>query len=219
LKIGDLEKMIGADKNCSFCSKFGDKGSNKQKWYDKELISQDNFVVIPAVGAFVEGYLMILTRKHYHNMAQLSKTQLSKLAILKHEVRKILTKYYHAPIAFEHGPGLPAGMGGSCIDHAHIHILPFEFDLLPMLKEYCTMKLVSNNRYQFDPKYKSRPYLLYEDQQGQIYMGNGENIPSQFIRKLIAKRLGISDQWDYALFPNDELIKATINKLEALSLY
>jgi hypothetical protein len=145
-------------------------------------------------------------------MAHLNKPLLSELNILRREVRDLLTKRYSHPIAFEHGPGLPIGMGGGCIDHAHIHVLPSEIDLLPLLSKY-DMKLIGDTNYTYEIERKDRPYLLYEDQRGHIYMGNGENVPSQFIRRIIANELGIPDQWDYAVFPKYELIEATIDKL------
>lgn len=206
-------EAVVSNSTCVFCMKFSGAFSLEREWFDTELISSGDFLVAAGLGPFVEGYLMILTRQHYHSMAQLSTPQLLQLTVLKDEVRDVLTKCYRAPVVFEHGPAFPVSSGGSCIDHAHFQFLPLEIDLLPLLRTRHIMKPIRDLAALVELSAEGKPYLFFENQRGHMYVGEAENVPSQYLRRLIAKELGIPDQWDYALFPNYELIAATIERL------
>jgi len=198
---------------CEFCSKFGNKSSSTSKWFDLEMLSLDDFAVIPGVGPLAEGYLMIVTRQHIRSMAELSTEQFSILAGLKRHVRAVIEKYYGSPIIFEHGPALKSGSGGSCIDHAHFHILPLEIDLVSILKNEHSLRSINEIKSLAEYPAKKVSYLFFENQKGDMYICEAANLPSQYLRRIIAEELGISDRWDYAVFPNYELISATIEKL------
>ncbi len=201
------------NRSCVFCHKFSTKFLIKQKWFDKELTSTDDFVVVPALGALVEGYLMIVTKNHYRSMALLTAHQLDNLEILKNQTRQKLIELYKNPIIFEHGPTNLATSIGSCIDHAHFQILPFEYDLLPKLQANYDLKPIKHLSNLTEFGKKDKPYIFFENNSGQMFVILTDKVPNQHIRRLIANALGISDQYDYAIFPNYDLISKTINKL------
>jgi ATP adenylyltransferase len=214
------EERSVVNSKCVFCMKFGEDAGAQREWFDAELANLGDFVVVPSLGPFAEGCLMILTRHHYCSMAHLPAAQLARLAVLKSEVREVVTSHYRAPIVFEHGPSVPIGdagfpicSGGCCIDHAHFQVLPIEVDLLAMLKERHTMVPLSDLSDLAGFAVRRRPYVYFEDQQGRMYVGEAEGVPRQYLRRLIAERLGIPDRWDYDFFPNDEMIAATIGRL------
>ncbi|MCK7485429.1 MAG: hypothetical protein MZU97_07610 [Bacillus subtilis] len=56
-----------------FCAKFGVSSSDKVDWFDQELSAIGDFVVVPGLGAFFDGYVaMIVPRFHYSNLSILS---------------------------------------------------------------------------------------------------------------------------------------------------
>lgn len=209
-----MAKTLISMNECVFCTKFGDSSPASREWFDTELTSLDDFIVVPALGPFFEGYLMIVTRQHYHCMGQLSSMELSRLGALKDEVRNVLERCYGIPVVvFEHGSGLPADSGGSCVDHAHFQVLPLRFDVLSPLRKQFPVRPIRTLRALSMFSDRSKAYLFFEDQKGDMYATEAENVPSQYVRRLIAMELGAPEQWDYALFPNYELIAATVRKL------
>lgn len=199
--------------NCTFCTKFGTAPRSDREWYDEVLTSLKEFKVVPGLGPFSEGYLLIVTTHHYLNTACLPQRKLNDLRTLKRKVRDVLTRHYEPPIFFEHGPRPPGGGGGSCIDHAHLHAFPTSLNLLPHLQQSHHIMPIDNltDLTQFCDHRQS--YLFFEDQEGQMYACSVEEVPSQYIRRIMAREMGKPNEWDYALFPNYDLIDATINQL------
>jgi diadenosine tetraphosphate (Ap4A) HIT family hydrolase len=204
--------MVDHQKNCLFCNKFGAPSNSNENWYDKILTHQGGFKVIPGLGPLAEGYLLVISTQHYLNIASLPQKKLAELGNLKQHVRDILTQCYEPPIFFEHGPASIARGGGSCIDHAHLHALPIKFDLLSFLRQDHDLMPIDSLSC-LAQLWACRPYLFIEDQKGQMYMCITDRIPGQYLRRIIAKGIGISDEWDYALFPKYDVVAATINRL------
>lgn len=64
----------------------------------------DHFIVIPALGDFVGGYLLIVSKRHLYNMNELSDMEKDEYFYLIRKYREMFMningKY---PIIFEHG--------------------------------------------------------------------------------------------------------------------
>ncbi len=198
---------------CEFCDKFGGHENLSPQWFDVALKADRDFVVVPGLGGFVEGYLMIVTRAHVRNFGQLPEEQIAGAERLKNEVRRILRSFYSDSIVFEHGAASVDGLGGSCINHAHLQCLPFDHDLLPELaKRHALTKIERMSRIT-ELSLQDKPYIYYEDQAGNMVVCDAGGIPSQYMRRLIADVIGIPDQWDYAVYRREALIRNTIARL------
>jgi hypothetical protein len=205
--------LVSHYRGCAFCVKFGNMTSDERNWYDVELTSLGDFVVVPALGALIEGHLMIVTRNHYQSMAYLSEGELVQLSSFVQEVREVLSDAYNGVVVFEHGPALPMHSGGSCIDHAHLQVIPLKIDLLPDLLKCHACRSIGEMRELIMLRHQTMPYFFYQNQLGQMYVSQPADVPSQYMRRLIAAVLEKPDEWDYALFPNFELIEATVRKM------
>ena len=100
---------------------------------NRVLCETDNFFVFPTLGPIdIEGYLLIATKKHYLGFGMIPSEQYSELNELIKETKKIIKDVYKKPtIIFEHGPRIGEDTKpGKSIDHAHLHVIPADFDIL-----------------------------------------------------------------------------------------
>jgi len=83
----------------------------------------NNFFVIGAIGAFVPGYLMIVSKKLISSYALLEENELEEFYWLKDKISKSIENTYKKKVViFEHG--MCACVGG--LDRAHLHIMPID---------------------------------------------------------------------------------------------
>ena len=201
------------DNSCAFCSKFGPARAPSRVWYDEVITQSGHFVVVPALGALVEGYVLVVSMLHDTCVAHLSDARLTELQSLLGEVRTIVSQQYGGVIVFEHGPALPLSSGGSCIDHAHLHVVPTEIRvdslLAPQLRFVEMGDLSELRRF----RRAGRPYVALQTQEGHLYCADATGVGSQFMRRLLAQQLGRPDECDYAVFPEYANMRATLRTL------
>ena len=199
------------------CFEFEKKNNLPSKAYLKNRILYEtkNFIVFPTVGQIVEGYLLIASKKHFLGMGQIPKRQYSELNFICKKVRNILTEEYTSPLFFEHGVISEVKKGGCCITHAHFHAIPVKIDILHELVnhfEYQRIKSLDSLKKQFD---KGIPYFFYESNYGERYLFEiPEIVPSQYIRKVIAVKIGKPERWDWKSCLGIVELLRTIEKLK-----
>jgi diadenosine tetraphosphate (Ap4A) HIT family hydrolase len=197
---------------CVFCRKFGGHHSPQHRaWYDHVLVNRDQLVTVAGLGPPSEGYLLLLTEDHYLSISQLPSQLLRAFERLKKDVASILSNAYSPPTFFEHGAGTPTDRAGGCIDHAHLHVIPTTVDLLLLLR--ANHRLDRMYGLADLQRFEARPYVYYEAPNGDGYAGEAPQLPGQYFRRLISAAMGTPDTWDYTLFPNHELMRATIGRL------
>ena len=130
--------------NCQFCEEFETKILTiNNKKISRILFASDNFFVFPSLGQIVEGYLLISPKNHHLSIAQIPNNLYFELEELKNKVKKVLTDNYQKPLFFEHGPISKYEKGGCCIDHAHLHCVPAEVDILEDLAKHFDYKEIN----------------------------------------------------------------------------
>ena len=106
---------------CKFCN------LDYTKKYNTIIEETNNFIITPSLGALVDGYILIISKKHYNNMAELNKEEKKEYLKLINKYRGIFIKIYNKyPIIFEHGD-IKNKINNSCIVHAHTHIVNINF--------------------------------------------------------------------------------------------
>ena len=76
----------------------------REPW-NEPLIETRNFVVIPSLGALVEGWVLVVPKEHRISMGALPAELRAEVENIERRVRRILRQRYGKPIvAFEHGP-------------------------------------------------------------------------------------------------------------------
>lgn len=194
---------------CRFCDKVLRPASDALE--DTVLYSNAHFICIPALGALVPGYVMLVSRRHVTSIINLSDIE---VASLRQILRQFVTVsiYQDGYILFEHGTPNESG-GGACIHHYHLHLVPknnFTLsaieDRLPMDTQRLLMPDVISIRLQEIHS----GYLLLSDGTTTVCHLSDE-IPTQLVRRIIAGYLGIEDQWNWVIHTHMDRVAKTID--------
>ncbi|MBW7991140.1 MAG: HIT domain-containing protein [Planctomycetes bacterium] len=192
------------ESECRYCAGFlGEQGHVQEPW-DTILYESDNFVVVPSLGAMIEGWLLVVTKNHYICMGAIPEHLWSELQHVLEHATKVITSKYAAPTLFEHGPateGLHVGCG---IDHAHLHIVPLQFNLLESSKK--SEELARCDWSKLDSMWPSLAQL-HQSSESYIFIAEphqtpfratvSDAVPCQSLRRIIARELAIPAQYDY----------------------
>lgn len=207
------------DTECQFCTVFRATALNESMQYcDKTLFQSDNFAVLPSLGALIEGWLLIVPKNHALCLGALSQELHSELNILRSRVSLALEECYGAVTVFEHGPAQSCHPVGCGVDHAHLHILPIQINLIEGVKEIFSEPLkwekVGSVQETASLYEAGLPYLYVEQTPGRGFVTTHPNLQSQMFRKVIARHIGKPDQYNWRQFPEEANILSTIERLE-----
>lgn len=185
--------------NCLLC-KIRDRKSEEPEHIVYETQS---FYVVPGTGAFFEGYLMIVPKKHVMSFALLSKDELNEFYSLLDDLRSILEGIYGKKVfAFECGSGRTgAGKHETSIVHAHFHLAPTE---MPVLHEVQKSGLHPALIDKIDlGEYGEYPYMLYVDQEDNWFIASDPHdyYPRQHPRQVLANWMGCYDIYNWRIYP------------------
>ncbi|MBI1925820.1 hypothetical protein HYR99_16420 [Candidatus Poribacteria bacterium] len=211
----DMHKYPKYVEGCPYCEGFlAPNAQEKDKIWNTILFESEHFVVVPTLGMILPGWLLIVAKQHLPNFAVLPEEWYSELKDIKARVHSKESELFHEPIVFEHGPKPGDATVGSCIDHAHLHMIPIDRDILSELNTHYTFNRISN-LHELRTHYREKgAYLYYENQRHEKYVCTAKQVPSQFIRQLIAHKCGKENRWDWAVFPETENIQKTVKHFE-----
>ena len=167
---------------------------------------------MPSVGSLVDGYLLIVSKRHVNSMANLSENEKKEYEFSINKYRNLFKKIYNKfPIIFEHGsPILNSNMKASSVIHAHSHIVNHNFiDENSIIKK---LKFKEMNNLKFLSKDKN--YIMYINSENKYYITNDFKPISQILRKIIAKDLGYENMFDWKEYKFLENIYSTIKKVK-----
>lgn len=170
----------------------------------EHILYQTNyFYVVPGTGAFFDGYVMIVPKRHTMSFALLLPDEMEEFFNLLNDIRSILEAIYGKKIfAFECGSGKTgSGKHKSSIVHAHMHLAPSS---IPVLKEVQKSGLhpALIDKYSIS-KYGEYPYMLYIDQADNWYISSDPNsyYPRQHPRQVLANWMGCYELYNWRLYP------------------
>lgn len=206
--------------SCVFCVELsGDPGSVFEQLSgglprDRVVHMSTSFVLLPPLGQFMEGGLLLLTRKHVKSMAYLDAVQILELEDLMSEVTtKLHGAYGSNPVFFEHGPGRGRGKSTCCVDHAHLNIFPTDVDLMPLLEQFPGHQIDSLDELT-SLRDNNDDYIFVQHGDGTRTVHFSEDFPSQFIRREITRQLGYPERWHWRDYPGIAELRATYDRLQ-----
>lgn len=198
---------------CAYCEEFKD-GYFELTKTNRMLWESDNYCVFPSLGQIVEGYLLIATKQHYISMSEIPNEIYGELENVINKVRNVLKEYYGIPLFFEHGPASASKKGGCCIEHAHLHAVPVQVDVLSDLSAQFYSHKISSFPELKELHEKNIPYFFLETNQRERNVFEVPNfVPSQYIRRIIAKKIGKPERWDWRTCYGIEELNSTLLKL------
>jgi diadenosine tetraphosphate (Ap4A) HIT family hydrolase len=203
--------------NCLFCSI--PEMSNPHNPEDEIIDESEHFYAKAALGHFVYGYTLLISKEHLLSFAYLSEHLFSELQVFKDSVLGKLKQISSNPITIlEHGAINRPQRAGACIDHAHLHLMPLPVDLYPILLERFRFAKLSSINEVSRFNHAQVSYLYYERQ------GNGscgveltQDVPSQLLRRIACQALGKPDLWDWRKMPLRESLQQFKNEYKRLS--
>lgn len=174
------------------------------------LYESENYMVLPGLGAFFEGYVMIVPKKHVMSMAELaeeSEELYEEFLRVLNDMRFILESIYHKKIfVFECGSGKGGeGKHTTSIVHAHVHMAPSD---IPVLKSVQKSGLYPGLIHPRSLKnYGKYPYMLYIDQDDTWYIVSDPDtyFPRQHPRQILADYMELKEgEYNWRTHPHRE---------------
>lgn len=169
------------------------------------------FYILPTLGSLVDGYVLIVTKRHINSMSEINDDELEEYKTIITKYQNIFNKVYNkTPIVFEHGtPNQNSEMKANSVTHAHTHIVNINFknekEILEKynFKEINDLKEIEINKNYIKYIYNNKIYITY-------------NFPSvsQLMRILIAEELNYKDKFDWKKERFDENIISTIERIK-----
>jgi diadenosine tetraphosphate (Ap4A) HIT family hydrolase len=181
------------------------------------VLESENFFVFPSLGQLVEGYLLICGKEHYLSCSEIPQEQFSEFLDLKEKVRKTLSKNYTNPIFFEHGciSSDRDKKAGCCVEHAHLHCVPADVDLLDGIERNFKARKIFELSEIKELHKRAIPYFYYESGKGEKYIFElHERAPSQYLRQVLAVKLGVPERWDWKTCPCHDDVSRTYMRLK-----
>ena len=167
-----------------------------------------HFQVMLPIGPFCEGHLLIVSKEHALSFGHLGRDVLSELTGLIDEISNFLKKHYYVNriIFFEHGPYSFAKRGSSCLDHAHMNIMPIAdtFHLIEHASIHFSFKPVKLDQLNMFVK-KKTPYLFFCCPIEGSFAAEVPFGESQFFRKLLLTTTN-EKNWDWNSNPRPDII-------------
>jgi diadenosine tetraphosphate (Ap4A) HIT family hydrolase len=211
LSLPKITLEVGHVKTCCLCSNLA--SNQPRRSWDEPLFESANFIAMPSLGSIVEGWMLIVPRNHFVSMGALSPKLSKEMEGLKSRVTTYLTSMYGDLCAFEHGPRSVGRQVGCGVDHAHLHVVPVNFDLITASTPYLPPDVqwkdgdIGDCRAVFERGYD---YLYVEQPLGRGRIAVHDKFGSQIFRKAIAAAAGFTDQFNWRDHPNFENIARTI---------
>jgi len=193
--------------DCLFCSI--QEISNPSNPEDEIIDESENFYAKAALGHFVFGYTLIISKEHVLSFGCLPENLFPELEAFRDSVLDKLHHICQHPITImEHGAINRCQRGGACIDHAHLHLMPLAADVYPIL----------SNRFSFDElgsiselrrfKDAQTSYLFYQKEGFRSHAVKlSQEVPSQLLRRIACQALGTPELWDWRNQPLRDILQ------------
>jgi len=177
----------------------------------KVLINSAKLAIVEDLVPLVAGHLLIVTRAHQPAIGGLPTEEIQDVETYVKVLRAEYEERGQSVVTFEHGSKGP-GEAGSCIDHAHVHIVPSTRQITatnivasPFLKsagltDWRSMRGLND----LTQLYRYMSYLWIQDSSGAFAVTvttDGRSVPCQALRRWCAEALGLAE-WDWHLAPH-----------------
>lgn len=202
---------------CRFCNIVA--GNYNHTTIDIPFAHNDEFIAVASIGALVEGWSLIIPKRHQLSMKYVYKSP--SLKDIMSTVVPRIANHYGALISFEHGANMEGSITSCGTDHAHLHLVPWNYSLFSDLQNSGLIWSPSRAS-EIAKKTRMNEYLFYSEIEKQKdlsdpfgYLHILEKPISQFFRQLLAKHCGRTQEANYKNFP---LLDVAVQTRETLSL-
>ncbi len=202
---------------CRLCNAISNKNKKKE---NTALYETDSYIVIPTIGQFVKGWVMIVSKEHIISARHLSNSKGIELELLINVISDLVSSIYGPVVVFEHGPSNDLHFhGGCCVNHTHIHIAPcnregtfkskIRFTEYPIQNILELKKIVNSNK----------SYLMYRfpaTMESYAVSVINQPIPRQYLRRVLASSSNADQYWDWRQHSFKRNISESIRELQSI---
>lgn len=203
-KIANLQDQI--NNSCRFCNP-------PEK--ERILFETDNFYIMVSLGPIVDGYLLIVSKRHIGACFNTPDVLMTEFLCLKEKVKNILIRHYGCCIFYEHGKtgtSLTFENSNKHCYHAHLHCIPVNIELNKQIENELPFDSYSSFPEAWGFSRNLKRYLYVEDTRINVYSVD-KKIRSQFLRYKLAEALGKPELGNWVENQNWESINRTIEQL------
>ncbi len=202
---GFCDELAGAAETSFFRTYRGDPKSR--------LLGQTkNLAVIADLSPLTSGHILIISRLHHLNFAQVAEAHPSEIEALLVLLFPQYVQTFGRMTVLEHGSAENMS-NGACITHAHLHLLPISRQAVDKVIESDGLQgttFSSLRDFGRSPWTRSAYYLSGAESGFRLYEPTPE-LPRQYLRSVAGAILGIPDpEWDWAVVVRRELLRETI---------
>jgi len=205
---------------CPFCVELEGTGQSifsemiRDRLASRIVYEDEDFVVMPPLGEFIEGGLLLLTRQHILSFAHLRDASFKRLERLLGVIRRELSaRWGVSPLIFEHGPAPERSKGRCCVDHAHFNIFPARITVHPHLTTRMSIPL--NTISEMSKLRRAEfGYLFVQENDGTMRAYDGQLAPTQLVRRIVTTQLGLPQRWHWQDYPGYDELLATYQALK-----
>lgn len=167
----------------------------KNKIENTILDEKNHFYILPTVGSLVDGYILVVSKRHINSMSELTKNEMDEYNFIIEKYRNIFRDIYGKyPIVFEHGsPVSDNSIRANSVIHAHSHIVNHAYLDEPKIIKRLNFKPIQR----IEDIKSNENYIMYINNNNFKYVTYNFEPISQLMRKLIAKDLKYEDKFDW----------------------
>ncbi len=178
----------------------------------------ERFVVIPSIGALVEGHVLLCPRRHVRSCALLDDPDAQEMERAQAVLERLLVERFGGTVQlFEHGNSAGGTRVGCSVEHAHLHLVPGAPDVWPTVANELDWQTMERP---LSEEARGREYIRYRRADGNWFICTVETrqeLPSQYMRRHMAHTLGIAGKWNWREDPRFALTAATMSRLRGAS--
>lgn len=218
--------IIDLNAECAICSELQcSRGSRISTALDDESILNavsilsDQFAIIPSVGPLVLGHALAVTRRHSNNvLATPNHTAADELAGVCHDYLSQMANRIPdvQMLCFEHGCRYASSKSLCSTDHGHLHLLPLSQNEISKILYNINGQRFRLGKFQeiagvLGPfqEYVTAFVVTANSQEIGGVVLDASNVPSQYLRRVVADQLGLSG-WDWKSDSNAALLRRTV---------
>jgi ATP adenylyltransferase len=203
---------------CSFCAKLQRNGlPDAANPWDHHVFTTAECVAMPTKGAMVPGWLLVSPRRHFLSIGAMDAPMLAEFSEFVKVVVSAVEDTFGPSVLFEHGPACGGNAVGCGVDHAHLHVVPTNFDLLQELNSIFPENLVWADANGLtatrDAASRGLSYLFFHSSATGSVIATHPAFKSQLFRRALASCLGRSNRFDWRDDPEIPNVDLTLSAL------
>ena len=180
--------------------------------YNTPLAETHRFVVIPSIGPFLPGHVMVVSKLHELSLLSMGVDAVQEYHELAERLRRLPVWDRTVPLEAEHG-STRLQKAGACVVHSHVHWIPGTGQYFDVLAGQLTR--LPPVDYEASLAGRSPYIFLRAGNKSGLFRAGG--LPSQVVRRLLCDVLSRNDT-DWRQNPRLDWVLETVKRWTKLQI-